>query len=261
MSDEATAFDGVGEQFLGHYNQVRGHVRSAVTHHNIAHHLRGEQLAILDYQGGGGHDTIWAAGDDMRDRPLLLDESAKMLEHAMAAIKAQRAAVKQRIVDVVKGDLEQLDDDQRFDVIFSHGVIMYELDNPQSQLDALAARLNEHGILSLLTKGHQAARHLVSTDELNEFEKTGNYTNRLGRPARAYGFDELTDMITKAGLHPEARYGVRIFSDNDGRSIDEVPADELDDIVAKEIEASHDPSLIDQAQMLHMIAVKPAFVV
>lgn len=257
MGAEVAAFDEASEQFISHYDQVRGHVRSTVTRHNLAQHLCGAHLDILDYQGGDGRDTIWAASGNMRDRPLLLDESSKMIDFAMEAIKDQKVPVRQRIVDVMQGNLEQLGEDQRFDVIFSHGVLMYELDNPQGQLDALSDRLKGRGILSLLTKGRAAARHQVPTNDRDAFNKTGIYTNRLGRRVRAYNFGELMDMVTRAGLHSEARYGVRVFSDDDRRPIKEVTADELDDIVAREIEASSEPDLIDQAQMLHIIAVKP----
>lgn len=256
MGAETAAFDPASEQFLEHSQQVRGHVRYEVTHHNLAAHLRGSHLSVLDYQGGGGLDTIWAAGDNMRDKPLLLDESDKMLGYALEAIKCQSASVRQRIVDVLRGGLEQLDQDQHFDVIFSHGVLMYELSDPQGQLEALAARLNKRGILSLLTKGRQAARAQVPADQLEGFGKSGDYTNRLHRPARAYGFDELESMVTKAGLEPVARYGVRIFSDKDRRPINEVPASELGDILAREIKASRDPELMEGAQMLQVIAKK-----
>ena len=256
MGIEPAVFDEASEQFLDHYGQVRGHVRSTVTRHNLTQHLRGASLAILDYQAGDGRDSIWAASESMRDRPLLLEESAKMINHAMETIKTQKVPVRQRIVDVVQGNLESIDEAQQFDVIFSHGVLMYELDDPQGQLNALAARLSNKGILSLLTKGQAAARSQIKPDGLEEFYRTGVYTNRLGRMARAYSFDELTGMVAKAGLRTEAQYGVRIFSDDDRRPLEQVPTDELDDIVAREIEASQDPAVMEQGQMLHIIASK-----
>lgn len=253
MAGEAAAFDGASEQFLSHYGQVRGHVRLRITQNNLVGHLMPGALEVLDYQGGAGHDTIWIAS--MGDRPTLLEESPKMFEAAETNIKEQKANIRSRI-KLLPGNLEELPEDASFDVILSHGVLMYELGDPQGQLDALASRLKERGILSLLTKGKVAASSQVKEEDLAGFKQTARYVNRLGRPARAYEFDELEAMLAIAGLSPVARYGVRLLSDDDQRSIDEVPDRELEHIVSTEIEAGSDPALMDRGQMLHVIARK-----
>lgn len=246
------AFDLAGEGFLGEYDKIRGHIRQEVTRQNLALWLPpGGGLRVLDFGGGDGRDTIWLAG--LGHQVTLLDESSRMTELAAEAIEeagipgpAQPA--------VVKGGLEKVSG-QTFDVILSHGVLMYELDDPVGQLQGLADRLAAGGILSLLTKGYAAARQQVTDPAARvRFEATGEYVNRRNLPARAYKLDQLTNMLGGVGLEPIAEYGVRIFSDGDDRLIEDVKSRELESIVAMETEAGRNAELVEQAQMLHVIA-------
>lgn len=256
MAAEA-AFDGVVDQFLAHYAEVRGHVRQEVTRHNLVNFLPSSgALDVLDYQGGNGRDILWLLRMEKGDRAVLLDESPDMLDRAIDGIKKENGGVRSR-VKVLRGGLEKLDEEQRFDVILSHGVLMYELDDPQAQIDGLAARLNHRGVLSLLTKGYEAARRKVPAEDLKDFETTSQYPNRLGHMRRAHTFSELEAMTSQAGLETIGRFGVRLFSDDDHRPFRKLPAAELAGILEKEKEASSDPELIEQAQLLHLIARKP----
>lgn len=254
---ETAAFDPATEGFLAEYDKVRGHVREQVTRQNLALWLpsRGA-LDVLDFGGGDGRDTIWLG--NMRDRVTLLDESEPMIELATKAIKRARIPTLARI-QVVHGSLEKLDEDQTFDVILSHGVLMYELENPAGQLQGLSDRLRTGGVLSLLTKGRAAASRQVKGPEAQErFEATGEYVNRRGLLARSYDPGELDEMLEQTGLEPIAHYGVRVFSDEDERRVEDVPAEDMSAIIEREVAASRDASLVEQGEMLHIIARKPA---
>lgn len=256
MASETSSFDGASGQFLDHYNQVRGHVREEVTRHNLVSLLPASgALEVLDFGGGAGRDALWLAEMEKGDRVVLLDESPEMLGHAVDRFKQAKASVKTHLT-VVQGGLEELPGDQEFDVILSHGVLMYNLDDPQAEIDALAARLRQRGILSLLTKGYEAARHKVPPEHLEEFEATSQYPNKLELMRRAHRFSELESMAAQAGLETIARFGVRILSDDDERPFKEIPPAELEGILEREKAASRDPDQMEQAQLLHVIARK-----
>jgi len=253
---ESTRFDLAGEEFLGEYDKVRGHVREMVTRANLTLWLpAGDALRVLDFGGGDGRDTVWLA--NMRDHVTLLDESPNMVKLATQAIKKAKISALGRI-KIIEGGLEEVTN-QTFDVVLSHGVLMYELNDPLSQLQALSDRLDTGGILSLLTKGHAAAEKQMTDSEAAErFKATGEYVNRRGLLARAYRFGELEDMLGRTGLETIASYGVRLLSDEDSRRLNDVPGPELQAILEKEVAASRDSDLVEQAQMIHIIARKPA---
>jgi S-adenosylmethionine-dependent methyltransferase len=221
----------------------------------ISHLPRGASLKILDFGGGDGRDAIWLAG--MGNQVTLLDESPEMLAKAEDAVKRTQLIVRKHIT-LCPGNLGVLAADKDFDVILSHGVLMYEVDDPLGQLQGLASRLKTNGILSLLTKGYDAARAKSSNPEkAGQFDEvTGIYTNRLDLPTRVYRFDELEDLVSQTGLVPSARYGVRVISDNDRRSLQEVSQTGLNNIIADETAASCDPQRMERAQMIHLIATK-----
>jgi S-adenosylmethionine-dependent methyltransferase len=252
MAAEAARFDGASEQFADHYGQVRGYIRGKVTQHNLTDWLpSGGALQVLDFGGGEGHDAIWLAG--MGDEVTLLDESPEMVAQAMAVIKRQEPEIRRR-VRIEQGGLEQIGS-RAYGLVLSHGVLMYELDDPIGQLRTLSSRLRPGGVLSLLTKGYEAARAKSDNPaKAGRFNENGEYVNRLGLPTRVYRFSELEAMMGEVGLRTVAKYGVRILHDDDRRDVTGVPPSELGDIVAREVVASRDPARMEQAQMLHIIA-------
>jgi len=250
---EIAPFDVAAEQFVDYYQTVRGFVRQEVTRRNLTGHLPGtSSMLALDFGGGDGRDSVWLA--DMGDRVRFFDDSADMRERAVERFR--EASYRSRMKIEMIAEVDELEDES-LDLVLSHGVLMYELDNPQQQVSALAAKLRPGGVLSLLTKGLEAAGQTVSAAEKEQFLLTGRYTNRLGLPAQAYDFERLETMMTASGLDPQARYGVRLLYDDDRRAIDDVPEHELYDIIAREAEASRDLSRMTSAQMLHVIGKKP----
>lgn len=256
MEAKAARFDPASERFLEHYNTVRGYVRQEVTRQNLVSHLpSGGALNVLDFGAGDGRDALWFAG--MGDTVTLVDESLEMTKKANELISDSDIKIRRHVDRIITGNAHHLEKDDQYDVIVSHGVLMYELDDPTGQLQALAAHIKPKGILSLLTKGKEAARQQVEGSEaIAKFEDSGEYVNRRGLPARAYSFNRLDGMIRQAGLEPIAHYGVRVMFDDDQRALEEISEADRNLIIHQELEASRDAQRMEQAQMLHVIARK-----
>ncbi len=255
--DQRAGFDAAGEQFVARYETVRGYIRQELTRANLMNFLpAGRALDVLDFGGGDGRDAIWLA--EHGDSVTLLDESLEMTRKASAHLAHESPEVSAN-VNVIHGDLGKLgsNNEEIFDLVLSHGVLMYELDDPLGQLRKLAAKLHPGGLLSLLTKGYEAARPFMEDDVAAPgSHEQGEFTNRLGLRARAYTFAELRRMLAQVGLQTIDQFGVRVLYDEDRRPIEEVPEAELAAILARETEAGHDPARREQAHMLHLIAVK-----
>jgi S-adenosylmethionine-dependent methyltransferase len=250
---EATQFDEqTAESFRGYYETVRGYVRQELQRSNLLAHLPAAPQQILDFGGGDGRDSIWLAG--LGHDVTYYDNSAKMIGYAKAELKGVDHETLKRLRIIS----DEQDMASGYDAILSHGVLMYELSNPIGQLQANAELLNNGGILSLLTKGHEAVRRSLSGHELLEFQHSHQFRNKLGAWAVAYNFADLEYYTKRAGLELVAKYGVRLDSDDDYRQLTAVPLNELEEIVESERAAGSDPLKYENAQMLHIIATKPS---
>ncbi len=246
-------FNEVGERFIDYYSTVRGYVRQEVTRHDLVPYLNPAPLTIADVGGGDGRDSEWLA---------LQGHDVTLVEPAVEMIK--RATRRDKRIHIVHGDERVLlheSGEAAFDVVLSHGVLMYELNEPQAQLDRLLKLLKPGGILSLLTKGYGGAferlKRQGKTNELDGLKKTHQFVqnkDKLGQRVWAFSEVELDEMIKTAGARVLEWAGVRIESDEDARQISEVPKAELDAIVAQEIALAHDPARRTSGQMLHFIA-------
>jgi 2-polyprenyl-3-methyl-5-hydroxy-6-metoxy-1,4-benzoquinol methylase len=253
--DETQTFDRVGEQFVGYYDTVRGHVREVVTRHNLQPYLPIKLGGTaIDVGGGDGRDAEWLA--NMGFEVTLVDPSEEMLD------KAQRRFVDNGLTaNILQGSTENLPADVQkgaYDVVLSHGVVMYCLDNPKAHVRTLAELAKPKGWISILTKGYDGAvSRAMQKDQSNdlvELVKKRRVRNNLGVETWAFQPHDVIMMIQEAGLRLQDWYGVRVSSDYDKRSVEKVPDQELATILNVERTQARQPSTKGMGQMLHYIA-------
>lgn len=257
MTKSNQAFDRVGNDFIAYYDTVRGHVREQVTRHNLMPHLPRKSAKILDMGGGDGRDAVWLA--KMGHKIVLVDPSEEMTR------KAQHQANENGVPGLV--EVRQAEDpeqalqgfDEEFDVVLSHGVLMY-VNEPAQHLVLLGQVVREDGIISILTKGKEGSLLRLmergDTAKAIELEKTNQLVNNLGEEVLAVSDDLMAQMLGETALRIAEWYGVRIVTDKDRRQHKEVPREELDSILKIEQRLSSEKSVRGMGQMLHFIARK-----
>jgi SAM-dependent methyltransferase len=253
---EQTDFSQVAEKFGEHYDEVRGYVREHVTRHNLDAALRisygKPKLHIADVGGGDGRDAEWAAS--FGHKVVLIDPNGAELDKARARADSY---------EVVQADAEgafAIYRDSPFNLVISHGVLMYQ-DDPEKHIRQLAALIKTHGSLSLLTAGllGKEERYAANRDiqNLESLRHSGRYINNLGLEARAYTPDELIMLLNSSGFNVLNWFGTRSVSgDNDSRLITDLNAAELDLIMEREVRHSRDENSRGVGQLLHFIARK-----
>ncbi len=259
------AFDRVGEQFLDHYDTVRGHVRQELTRRYLLEQINECDVTsgkVVDVGGGDGRDLRWLSETAGNYSYLtLVEESHKMLR---AAKKKSSDQFRLR-VGTAQSFARRKTEQSKYDLVLSHGVLQYDLDDPQGHVDGLVTLCKPGGLISLLTKGFAGALEQLerpdrnaSPEEIAHFKETGISHNNLGGKKkvrrRAYRYDELKDMLIEAGAQVVAFSGVRVASDKDTRLWRTVPYPELLGILANEYTAGKDRHRRHTAQMLHVMA-------
>jgi 2-polyprenyl-3-methyl-5-hydroxy-6-metoxy-1,4-benzoquinol methylase len=207
----------VRDQFLDHYDTLRGRVREEIVRRHLSEivlDVTKRPLRVVDIGCGDGRDAVWLAeqGHDV----LALDPAESMVEAAHEAVAT--AGVGER-VEVLTGDAGTAREhagEEGFDLVLSHGVIMYQPD-PAAFVSDHVDLVAEGGILSLLAKNAEAlvyrAVAQASVDEamrvLDESRAVGN----LGVVTDAQSIQQLSDFGLAAGATVRSWAGVRIFTD------------------------------------------------
>ncbi len=244
-------FDNVGEQFLDYYDTVRGAVRTDVTWHNLLTHISEGPAFAIDVGCGDGRDAVRLA--QMGYEVTVVDESQLMLERARNLF--MHAGHKFTAIEGNTNDLlEKVD--RSYDVVLSHGVLMYCVDQPQQHIDALAELVAPNGIVSVLTKGFKGAMSRFSDEtcqEAQDLKRTHRVVNNLGQLTLALTPNELNGMLRKTKLKVNDWYGVRIASENDRRQLTELQQGEYEQILNNEVILSTNRVKRPFGQMLHSI--------
>jgi S-adenosylmethionine-dependent methyltransferase len=258
MKRHTPPFEQAGEQFAeNYYSQTRGYIRREVTRLNLLEHIGPvESLAVLDFGTGDGKDALWLAeqGHDV----LGVDESVDMLQRANANLH-DRDAVIQDHVKFASGLPPEIDalPYESYDLVLSHGVLQYELEDPLGQLVRLGERLKPGGMLSLLTKNRRSAEGTIKApSSLAVFKQTGIFFNNLGIESKAYSLNEVHLLLSQAGFVVARDYGVRIHSNGDGEDLDSISPRKLSAILAMEVADSREPGLVEDGRMIHTIAIR-----
>ncbi|MET7621663.1 methyltransferase domain-containing protein [Streptomyces sp. NPDC005408] len=232
----------------------------------------GQRLRILDVGMGQGTQALRLAraGHTVTG----LESDAEMLKAARESLVTEPAGIRER-VRLIEGDGRDTGVHflpGSFDVVLCHGVLMY-VQEPDAMLAGLARMLAPGGLLSLLVRNGDALamRPGLAGDwpgALNAFD-SDTYTNRLGLSVRADRLEALTATLAGIAAPLHAWYGVRVFTDwgsgdfPPGRhSTDNVPNDaelpaaELDRLLAAEDRAGRTEPYRRVAALLHLCGVR-----
>jgi SAM-dependent methyltransferase len=258
MKRHETSFEQVGELFADdYYNRVRGYIRREVTRINLMEHIPVDRsLAVLDFGTGDGSDALWLA--EQEHDVLGVDESEKMLSKAADKLYAVDAIVQDhiRFKSGLPPEIDALPYES-YDLVLSHGVLQYELEDPVDQLIRLKDRLKPGGMLSLLTKNRWSAQEEVKDPAQKAvFEQTGLFINNLGIQCKAYSLKQTHALLGEAGFMPVRDYGVRIHSYGDNERISEILPRKLQFILNRELTDSRDPDFVEKGRMIHTIAIR-----
>jgi S-adenosylmethionine-dependent methyltransferase len=211
------------ELWLARLGNLRNVLRQELIGRQLAAHLPGPPVRVLDVGAGQGTQAIRLA--TAGHQVTAVEPDVRMREAFQAAAAQQPSAVQRRI-EVRSGRFGELTavlDDQLFDAVLCHGVLMY-LAAPEPAMAELIARVAPGGLLSVAARcatflpwrplqrgdlaGTQAA--FAELDAASAEGRYPCYINEIGSPARADSVEGLTALCEAGGLHQEAWYGVRV---------------------------------------------------
>jgi SAM-dependent methyltransferase len=226
-------------------------------------HLPPAPAALVDVGGGGGNQSIPLARSGYE--VTIADPSEAMLAAAAKALEQETTEVARR-VRLVKTDAQSAVSvlgGQRFAAVLCHGVIMY-VNDPRPFTVALADLAEPGGIVSLVAKNARclATRPALEgrwADALAAFG-TDRQVNGLGMDTRADTVEDLSALLSAAGVTPVAWYGVRLFTDGWVTSYDRADPggaeNGLDALLAVELEASRRDPYRQLSRLFHLVGVR-----
>ena len=246
----------VADRFVyEHYSSVRGKVRTYVINHHLEVHLPSPPASIVDLGGGAGTQSIPLArqGYDV----IIVDSSPAMLQRASDALRAEPTEVTAR-VRLVEAEGETDDDSlgkEVFDAVLCHGVLPY-VEDPKPLIDSICNLCSPGGVISIVAKNKKTLAVSPALDgrwaeALAAFDASSQ-VNRLGFNTRADTVEDLTRLLDKNGVKIVEWFGVRLFTDNWFNSEPE----DLDDLMAVEVEASRRDPYRRLSRLFHIIGAK-----
>jgi hypothetical protein len=152
---------------------------------------------------------------------------------------------------------------QRFAGVLCHGVIMY-VDDPRPFTAALADLAEPGGTISLVAKNGRslATRPALEgrwAEALAAFD-TDRQVNGLGVDTRADTVEDLSALLSQAGVTPVDWYGVRLFTDGWVSAYDQADpgsgGDDMDALMAVELEASRRDPYRQLSRLFHLVGVR-----
>ncbi|MFF7157065.1 methyltransferase domain-containing protein [Streptomyces sp. NPDC008139] len=212
-------------------------------------------LDVLDTGGGTGNFAVPVAR--LGHRVTVVDPSPDAL-FALER-RAAEAGVTDR-VSAVQGDAHGLPDivpRASWDMVLCHGVLEY-VDDPAEAVRNVVGALRPSGALSLLAAGRGGA--VLARALAGHFAEAqhalGDPDGRWGDGdslPRRYTADQLTRLVTDAGLRAAAVHGIRVFADLvPGVLVDTEPG-ALEALLRLELAAAEEPGFHSVATQLHVL--------
>lgn len=245
-----------GEQtWTANLGNLRNTIRQDLIAKQLQEHIQ-SGAAVLDVGCGQGTQALRLL--QQGHAVTGVDLSQDLLEKFAA--DAEALSVQPELFVGRIEDLSAALGQRTFDVVCSHGVLMY-LEDRAGAVAQLAARASPGGLLSFTVKNANglAFRPGLRRDWGATIEAFGSrsYVNEIGVAAEADFLHEVEAYVTDAGLEIERWYGVRVF--NDGVPSDlAVPTNEdLDALLQAEYLAGANDPYRSLASQMHIIARRP----
>ena len=242
----------------GPASERRSAARTAVVWSALRPVLDGDPLDVLDIGGGTGGFAVRVA--ELGHRVRVVDPSPD----ALAALdrRARESGVADRVTGQ-QGDLSSLLEavgPGSADVVLCHGVLEV-VDDPASALATIAEVLRPGGVLSLLVAQRHAAvvaramaGHFQQARALLDSTSSTAGTRAGGRSGRRYTHDELTALLTGAGLTTASVHGIRVFADLVPGSLLDLEPGATQGLLDLEHAVAERPEYLPLATQLHVIA-------
>lgn len=204
-------FSPYAEDFVAHYESVRGQVRLRLLEEQVAAHLPAS-ARVLDVGGGAGHLAARLAvrGHDV----VVLEPSAAMRDRAARALGGATGRV-----SVVAGDASSVPsrpDAGSFDAVLCHAVAPY-VDDLEALVGDVVTAVAGGGLVSLVVKNRDALAMRPALEgrwaDVPAAVDADGDAGGLGVRNKAHRLGEVVDTLRRHGCHLEAWYGVRVVSD------------------------------------------------
>lgn len=236
------------DDFVAHYDSVRGLVRLTLLEEQVAAHLPAA-ARVLDVGGGAGHlaARLAARGHEV----VVIEPSAAMRQRAASVLDGAG-----QHVAVVAGDAASVPsrpDAGSFDAVLCHAVSPY-VDDLGALVGDVVAAVAEDGLVSFVVKNRDAlamrpALERRWADVPAAVDADGD-AGGLGVRNRAHRLEEVVDSLEQHGCQVEAWYGVRVVSDGLPHDADADPATVLE---AERALTGRDPYRA-LGRLLHVVA-------
>ena len=247
-----TSFAAGEDVWIRRLGNLRNTIRQEMVHRQVAAHVS-DGMTVLDVGCGQGTQAI-------RLGRLGCDVTGIEPSADLRALCAESALAEGVAIELIAGSIERLDDligDRRFDLVCSHGLLMY-LPDRTGAISTLARRVLPDGLLSLTVRNTHALAMRPGlrrqwSAALAALE-TRRYVNELGVEARADRLEDVVGDLDAVGMELAGWFGVRIF--NDAVPVDmDVPVDEdLDALLDAEDRAGRIDPYRWMASQLHILA-------
>jgi S-adenosylmethionine-dependent methyltransferase len=251
----STAWDPVAAEFVDQYSTLYGRVRTHVVDAHLREHLPPPPARVIDVGGGAGHQALPLARRGYV--VTVLDPSRPMLDAAARTLALEDPGVAARVA-LVEGRGESaatLVDRSAWDGVLCHGVVPY-LEEPEPLLRSLCDLARPGGVVSIVAKNActLAVRPALDGDwagALAAFDAE-RQVNGLGLDTRGDTVEGLGVELARFGAEAIAWYGVRLFSERWAR--DRSADDDVDDVLAVELEASRRDPYRQMSRLFHLLA-------
>lgn len=207
-------FIGQAQKYQEYEHTPRGKLRNSIIQHQLSQYIRETPLAILDIGCGIGTLAIGLAKQG--HEVTAIDSALDMIEFAQKKAKQEKVSI--QFFEATVEELLKRVQKSPFDIVLCHSVLEF-LPNLESALAVITQTLKPHGLISIETKNSAASvlyNALVKHDFIqakDALDTTIQRSHLIDTSMKSFNFKDLEETLKHYNFIPQARYGVRIFSD------------------------------------------------
>jgi S-adenosylmethionine-dependent methyltransferase len=260
MRDASAPFDTAPTEWQQWQDSPWGRLRFTLAEANLARHLDGGPVRVLDLAGGDGGDAVRLAARG--HHVTIVDRASAML--TAATERAAAAGVAERIA-CVQADVAQLPSEivqGGFDVVLCHNLLQY-VDDVAATLGAASATLRPGGLLSVMAINRHSAplvtavRGMNLSGALTALDTDQARTDTFDTTITLHTAEEVRAVLDDLGYPDLAHYGIRSVCDyiaDDERKHDPAFFAELERL---ELAVADRPPYVHIARLFQLVGRKP----